>query len=71
MSSIDLQEIKDAILTAAKNPNQTVSLSDGRSYTLKSLKDLYEGYKIVKEIEAEESAEESKCLVFRLKPRQA
>jgi hypothetical protein len=71
MSSIELQEIKNAILTAAKNPNQSVTLSDGRSYTLKSLEDLYRGYKIVKEIEAEESATEDRCLAFRLKPRQA
>jgi hypothetical protein len=70
MSALDLSEIKNAILECAKNPNRRVRLSDGNEYELKTLKEMYEGYKIIKEIDNEETAENRQTLVFQLLPKQ-
>jgi hypothetical protein len=69
MSALDLTEIKNAILECAKNPNKRVKLSDGREYEMKGLKELYEGYKIIQEIDASESEETQHTLVFTLLPK--
>lgn len=69
MSALDLTEIKNAILGCAKNPNKRVKLSDGREYEMKDLKELYEGYKIIQEIDNEETVGSEQVLVFKLLPK--
>lgn len=47
----DSDDIKNAIIEFSKDPNKTVTLSDGRTYTRKDLDEIIKGFEIVKRLE--------------------